>query len=147
MPIRLEAGDKDEGAKLFIPKRLLGKAKGMDAGARKPQTTVWPSPLVAAVGLTLALAVSGLGFFRLRNRPGGKGLGAVLALAAVLIAGRCPLQADAPPPPRPPAWASLEGGKVTVEVVDDGDTVRLVVPKSQLAQWAAKLKPPEKTAP
>ena len=148
VPIRLEGGGEAKEATLYIPKALLAKARRVNDDDKKPRTAVWPSPLAAVMGMALALAVSGLGFLGLRNRPGGKGLALILALAAVLIAGRSPLQANAPVPFHSgPRRVSLSGGDVRVQVVDDGDTVRLVVPKSRLAEWAARLKAPEKSAP
>lgn len=151
VPIRLETRDDAKEATLYVPKTLLGKAKRLDMGRDKARVGIWPSTVAIAIGLTLASGASGLGF-RLINRPGGKALAAILALASVLILSRCPLQANARPPPqiympRHPLKVDLPGGNATIRVVEDGDTVRVVVPKSQLTDWAARLKTPEKSAP
>ena len=144
--IRLEVGADETGAVLYLPKRLLGKAKLTDQG-KNAHAAVAPANLVGGVGLALALTVSGLGLFPILKRPGAKGRALILALAAVLIAGRCSLQAQPPAPHTELPQLTLSGGKVRVVVMDEGDAVRLVVPKAQLADWAARLKAPEKNAP
>jgi hypothetical protein len=151
VPIRLEASDEAKEATLYIPKALLSKAKRTGADGAKAHAWTAPSALVAGVGLAVALGASCLGLLRLRNRPGGLGLLSILALVVFRIVCLCTLQPNAPVPReiytrlRAPS-ADLPAGNVTVSIGDDGDAVRLVVPKSQLAEWAARLKTAEKNA-
>ena len=150
--IRLEVGDDGKEATLYLPRLLLGKAKRTDADGKQPHAAVWPSTLAVWLGLALTLAIAGRGFLPLRRRPGGKALLLILTLAAILIAGRGSLWADVAPwpfqqrRPSPPLLDPLvlAGGKIRVEVTDEGDAIRLVVPKSQLAEWATRLHVPEK---
>jgi hypothetical protein len=154
VPIRLETGGDAGQTTLFIPKALLERAKPTDPDGKKAQAVVAPSAMLALVGLTCTLSIAGLGFVVRRIGRGGAALLMILALAVILVAGRCSVRADAAPwphytprPPLTPPQLKLPAGNVTVKVVDDGDAVRLVVPKAQLADWAARLKAPEKTAP
>jgi hypothetical protein len=80
---------------------------------------------------------------------GRRSLFGVLALTAVLGAGSYVLNAEAntPPPfppvaqrPAPPTPPRLEFDDVPVEVTEDGDAIRLVVPPERLAEMHARFR-------
>ena len=92
--------------------------------------------IIVGLCLTLALGFGGMWLVR-RNGKSVRGL-ALLMAAGGTIAFTSAVWANAPPPPQPKpiALPTLYDGKVTLELVPNGDTIRLVVD----AETAAKLK-------
>jgi len=131
-PLVIEADPKVAEAKLIIPKKMLGTLKGaLDSeGADRYGSTVSPAHTIIA-GAALALALTFGGLWLVRKGPGGA-RSLSLLIGAVTFLGIGALAFANSGPPRPiekPRW-----DKVVIEVVDNGDEVKLVVNKAKLAK-------------
>jgi hypothetical protein len=133
VPLTVEASPAETEARLLVPRRLLRNAAPVARldGQR---------PLFAVLGGALLVGAGGLGLVRRRS------LVLALALAVGALAGRAALWAN-PPPWRgpilgPPNTVEVEGLRVavTVEVVEEGDMVRLLLPRALAADLARDLK-------
>jgi hypothetical protein len=145
VPFVVEVSDDAKSPRLLVPRGLLSRVKKVavrdDAGA--PRFAGRLMPLSAG----LALAFAGAGLLLVRSGAGLRRLavlvavGGALALAGLAVAVQ-PVAVPMPPPP-----IALEGA--TVEVVEEGDmqrldqgpTVRLVLPRATAADLA-KMPPP-----
>lgn len=132
--------------KLVIPRRFLQGRGALDAddGTRLAGTST--STIVAGIAIAFSLVAGGLWLAR-RNRTGGiammlaAGLG--LTVSSVLVA-------DIPPGPRPrpqPPLPVLFSGKVAVEVIAAGDTIRLVLPTAVKDKIGGNVAPAPGAAP
>jgi hypothetical protein len=129
----------DDGVKqprLEIPRKVLSNLKaaadGQDGDTRHAALLPQLHTIIAGVALSLALTFGGLWLVRSRRRATGA---AVLVAALALAAVGGVLWANVPPPLPPtqlPAGIPL-GDKATVQVVDEGDAIRLVASSKQLA--------------
>jgi hypothetical protein len=141
----IQFDDKVSEAKLVIPKQFLApKAKadlGTDdgtgiAGASKIQT------IMAGLCLALALGFGGLWMVRHRGQVSGRALGLLLGAVGFLALSTTgwadfapPVKKGTVPAPVPfPVPANLNG-KVLIEVVEKGDTVRLIINRNQMGQF------------
>jgi hypothetical protein len=123
--------DKAKTARLVIPAGLLTDDKRRaDAG--------WPLPTILA-GLALTLAFVSGGLWLARRGPARKAAAVVLLLALVAF-GTAALTANPVVRPQPePKTITLPAGitvsdKFVLEVVEKGDTVRLIVSSSMVAK-------------
>lgn len=105
--------------------------------------------MIAGVALTLALGLGGVWLIRRPGRASGRGLALLLAAGATLTAATV-VWANAAPPPRPPVPPKEKvvlpvafDGKVNLEVVVGGDTIRLVLDKDTYAAMKKDPKVPE----
>jgi len=121
--------DKAKTARLQIPQGLLTEDKRRsDAG--------WPLPTIMA-GLALTLAFVSGGLWLVRRGPARK-VAAVVLFLSLLAFGTAAVYADLIVRPRPdPKPLTLPAGltlsdKMVLEVVEKGDTVKLVVNSSML---------------
>jgi hypothetical protein len=146
----IEASDDATEARLTIPRRLLRSAKAVEQKSRADGGSISvPWTLVACTGLTLALAIAGLGLSPFRHRPAAWTVALVVGLAAGMGIG-CRLASAAEPPPANRFEVVAPGlplDKVKVEVLEKGDAVRLIVPRTQLAETARRLKEAGKKTP
>ncbi len=91
------------------------------------------SSLVFGVPLAVALTLAGCGFLGFHNRVGLRRAVVILALLAVAGTGGAVVWANAP---RPEVPATEYKGRVVLEVVDDGDTVKMIPPRDMLVPAA-----------
>ncbi len=94
--------------------------------------------LIAGVALTMGLGCGGVWLLR---RPGATSVrGAALLIASgVVLFGSAILWANGAPPPRPPAVGSIDlpvlaDGKMTLEVVTEGDSIHVILDKETYAK-------------
>ena len=105
--------------------------------------------IIAGSALAVSLALGGLWFVRGRKKPGSTALLMVIALAGVVgVASVASADLSLPkakpnPPPNPPpvpakpvvpAGIPLADAKIKIEVVEEGDTIVLVVKKEHLTK-------------
>jgi len=90
--------------------------------------------MIAGVALTLALGFGGVWLVRRNGRAGTRGLALLIAAGTTLAASTLVWANAPPPPPRPPVKEKVVlpiafDGKVNLEVVIGGDTIRLILDK------------------
>jgi hypothetical protein len=147
VPVVILTDDKVTETHLEVPKSLLASLRA-DAGepdGDSRRAGLAPLQLVVAgLALTVAISLGGLWLVRYRNRPGGRTLVVLLAVVTVLGAAGLVWANIAPPPP-PPKPVLPDGillsEKVSVDVVEKGDAVRLIVPRGDLAKVLDKAAP------
>lgn len=136
VPLSIEAGANDKPARLLIPRALLGRAaKGRRVGVLDRSL-----PL----GTALALAFGALCFFGYCGRR-KMVIGLLFLLAAGIGGGGVALVWASPPQISPKKIAlpvsvakNLSLDTVQVEIRDEGDRLRLIIPARQWAEWAKK---------
>lgn len=130
VPLVVAVDDRATEAHLIVPKKHMREIAALsgenDTAHASAGSRGWP---VIGIPLAAALAVSGLWVTGLRPRLGKRGLVVLLGMialggAAAFAWGRVQLPTPLPPPPLK--------GKVTVEIVEDGDTVKLVLNREML---------------
>jgi len=141
VPLVIEVVDgKPAPAKLVIPKKLAGTMKAaIDANSDSAVAENAPSRLptvLAGVFLMLSLAFTGLWVVRSRGIFGGKLAAGVLVGLGLLVAGTAIAWANKAPPPLPPEKAANNHDRVIIEIVDQGETVKLILHKSQVTKMA-----------
>ncbi len=135
VPVVIQTCPDGGPARLLIPRSLLGRAKKVASGERFGALEM-PIPLA----VVLMLSAGGLGLVCFRGRRFTRAPLVFLFLLAVAGAGASMLWANAPPPmpnidSHKIALPITNGkewklDKVRVEITEDGDTIRLMVPKS-----------------
>jgi hypothetical protein len=148
-PLVVAFDDAAREPRLEIPRAILGRLRasaddGADDGTRRVQGVSPWHTILGGIAISSALVLGGLWLVRSRSRTGAKAAGLLLAAAAVLTISGSLLWADIPPfgrgrPVPPPAAEKIVAGiplsdKVTIEVVDNGEAIRLVVSKGQFAK-------------
>ena len=100
--------------------------------------------MIAGAALTLGLGCGGVWLLR---RPGTASLRgvALLVAAGVTLGGSTFLWANKAPPPRPPQPAKIDlpalfDGKMTLEVLTDGDTINIILDKATYAKLQKEMK-------
>ncbi|MBL8798701.1 MAG: hypothetical protein JNM56_32705 [Planctomycetia bacterium] len=141
VPMVIEVVDgKPAPAKLVIPKQFAGNMKAaIDANNGDAVAAHQPSRLptvLAGLFLTLSLAFTGLWVVRSRGILGGKLAAVVLAVLGLLAAGGAVAWANKAPAPLPPERLANNGDRVVIEIVEQGDAVKLVLHKSQVTKMA-----------
>jgi len=136
VPVIIQADESAREPRLIVPRSLVRLAKAEKAPPALPGGhTALPVPL--AVALSLSFAVVGVGL--VCGRRMARSLVLTLALVAV---GGATLWAHPPPPVLPPLKPFPDGlpiDGVAVEFAEQGDRVRLVLPKAMMADMAKKL--------
>jgi hypothetical protein len=150
-PVNIFIDDKAKEPVLLVPRKVLASLRA-DAGEADPNTQRAALPsmhlIVAGTALAAALAFGGLWFLRGRHKPGATVLLVLIAVAGVVCVGSM-VWANVPPPvPKPPVLSVPVLGvpladKVKIQVVDDSDTIVLVVTKDQLTKVLEKSAPPK----
>jgi hypothetical protein len=138
VPLVYEMTDGNGPAKLIIPKKFAGQMKAaIDLHSSDAVAENAPSrtpAILAGVFLTLSMAFSGLWVVRSRGLVNGRTVAMILAGVALLGLGGALLWANAPPPPNlkaaPPV---VNGDRVIIEIVEQGEAVKMILPKNRMA--------------
>jgi hypothetical protein len=146
VPLVVELDEGAKAARLVIPRPLVANLHLAEGGGLdRPDALVRAQDLptmVAGVSLSLAFVFAGLKLARLRKMPNGRQVGLLLALVALGGVGATFVWANQPPnaaPPQPLAVPCLLGtSMVTVEVVEHGDTIKLIVNRAHLARFTRR---------
>lgn len=144
-PLVIEASPNVAEAKLIIPRKMLGDLKGELPLEETNPTKVAGTPrlhtIIAGSALALGLAFSGLWLVRrnqVSNRTFGLAIGGVLllGLGAAVWADKGPRPRPAPLPPNQilPQLRSPRMNNVLIEIVDKGDSIKLVINQDKLVQ-------------
>ena len=147
--------------KVDPPKKEEDPAPGQEQSQDSRQSSLPLSTMIVGLALALSLSTGGLWVARRKNTPGGMApltvlvavLGLALAGGAVVWANGAPPfrtqpkpQPQTKPQPQPevpgplPTLAKFEG--VKVEMIQEGDTIRLILPK----RMAGQIKPIPKSS-
>jgi hypothetical protein len=133
VPVVVSIDDRATEARLIVPKKHMPSVAALlpndDTARADARLFRWP---VVVIPVAAALAVSGLWLTGLRPRLGARGLAVLLGVIVLGGVGAAIAWGHPPPPPPPPPL--LLKGKVTVEVVEEGDTVKLVLPRDMLKE-------------
>jgi hypothetical protein len=134
VPIVVEVGNDLREPHLVVPKKLTSQA--IPAGSTGGPHRVGAVSLPLLAGSALALTIGGLWLTRTTRFRGM----AMLALAAAALGGA--ILIAHPPPPTPPPFMydtlpPLDG--VVVELTNDGDEIRLQLPRDVAVDLAEKL--------
>jgi hypothetical protein len=138
VPVVVSVDEKATEARLIVPKRFLKSVADLtgEGGPARAEARPFHWPIVGfLLPIGVALAGGGLWLLGVRPRVGRRGavlLGLVLlgGVGATVAWGRAQLP---PIPPHPPLK-----GQVTVEVVEEGDAVKLVLPRGMLKELVNK---------
>jgi hypothetical protein len=135
--MRIEADDNAKEPRLIVPKSLAGSAKPTSVPHSNQHGEGPIVPLPLCIAFTLSFGGIGLCLMCGRTIPR-----VLLMLLAIGVAGGAVVWADTPQPlPHNPTLHSpilpLDG--VTVEFVEVGDTIRLILPRPMVAEMAKKL--------
>lgn len=119
-----------EEPRLVMPRNLANQNAALDPLRDDQFTDVeephGPQGGTLLAGVSLALAASAAGLWLVRRSRTGPGM-ALLLVGAIGVVGSAVVYANAPPPrPQPPT--QLYSGKVAVEYVAEGNTIRLILP-------------------
>jgi hypothetical protein len=145
VPLVIVLDDSAKQPRLEIPRKVLSSLKasadGQEGDGRRVEALPVLHTIVAGVALSLAFTLGGLWLVRSRRRFTGTGAALLLAALTLTVAGGV-LWANvpAPPPPRPADPGIPLADKATVQVVDQGDAIRLVASPKQLAGVMDKLR-------
>ena len=149
-PLVVVLDDGVQQPRLEIPRKVLSNLKaaadGQDEDTRRAEALPRLHTIIAGVALSLSLTLGGLWLVRSRRRFSGA---ALLVAALALTAAGSVLGANVPAPPPPP---SVPAGipladKATVQVVDEGDAIRLVASRKQLAGVMDKVRSEKEKPP
>jgi hypothetical protein len=158
--VTIEIDENAKEPRLLIPRQLVTPRGGVgrprppeeeqaDAGPALPRLHL----IAAGLALTLAFTSGGLWLVR-RGRVSGRAM--MIAAGAVVLAGAAAVWADVgfPRPPRPnppPAPVApttiLLSEPVTVELVNQGDTIRLIGTKAMIEKIRGTPVPPPRQKP
>src|SRR4051812_21885857 len=166
----VELDEKAKGPKLIVPANMARPQlrprplPGAPKGVADKQPVAYPEVeaddagpadaprnpnhlMVAGVALTLALGLGGVWLVRRQGRPGARGLGLLLAAGGAPM-GRTGVWANVAPAPPPPKKEVVVlpvafDGKVNLEMVVGGDTIRLVLDKETYEKVKKEPKAPE----
>ena len=131
-PVYIETNPAGPQVRLVIPKKLLAHVTPWAAnpGPADNLFARWNKVLPLAAGLSLGLILVPIGLGKAKGRRLAVAIGMLLALTATCFLSQTS-RAHPPiglPPPIPPFKLS---GQVTVEVVEEGDAIRLIFNKNQ----------------
>jgi hypothetical protein len=129
VPITIALGQTTTQARLLIPRKLL-KEWQVASLDMQPQPLACGSlnkPFLALTGL-LAVGCCGLWFISGRRRWGKPAAALAVLLTLLFGLGTVSVWARAQPPVRPPLPPMKYTDRVTIEVVEEGNEVRLILP-------------------
>ena len=139
----VEVDDNIKEPRLVVPRKFAGtdkQAKPDANGSRGEAAPFWPT-IVAGLALALGFACGGLWLVRQRGHVARGTMASLIAAVTLLSVGAAVTWADRAPARRPPPQLpkSLLGqfDKISVETVEQGDQVRLIVNRQQLATLIA----------
>jgi hypothetical protein len=131
----IEVDSNAKNARLVVPRKFTSDKPGNNApgdddlSVAEPERS-WPRTAIAGVSLAAALACGGLWLVR-RGKSDGRGTAMLLAFGCLLGCSAV-AWANAGPPPRQPSpptnISELFSGKVTLEYVAEGDSIKLILP-------------------
>ena len=124
--IAIEGSDQVGETRLQIPRKLLGTLQGNSqtwGSWSLPNVPVWP----VAITLGLVLGTCALRLARGRRRFAFVGVG--LLLVSVALCDSVRVSANAPPPIGLLSRSMKVSGQVIVEIVEEGDSVKLILDK------------------
>jgi hypothetical protein len=135
VPVVIVVDDSAQQPRLEIPRKVLSSLKasadGEEGDTRRAAILPQLHTIIAGVALSLALTLGGLWLVRSRRRFTGTGA-ALLVVTLAVAAGGGALWANLPPPPPMPDPGIRLADKATVQIVDKGDAIRLIVSSKQL---------------
>jgi hypothetical protein len=142
VPLTFETVEGNGPTRVIIPKKFAGpmKAAGLDthstdAIAEQPRSRM--PAILAGLFLTLSLTFTGLWLVRSRGLVGPRTVAIILAGVAMLGLGTALVCANAPAPrPALPAPIADNGDRVIIEVVEQGDAVKVIIAKSRVQKLA-----------
>jgi hypothetical protein len=140
-PLTIEIDDKAKEPKLVIPRKLLG---AWGAPGKQERSELNLSPLhtaVVGIALTGALVFGGLWLVRSRGRFGGRGLALLVGSLVLLGAGAAAVWAEPVPIPQPKPAPAISFDKTSIEIVEQGDAVKLIVNREHLAKMSETATP------
>jgi hypothetical protein len=131
-PVHIETSADGPQVRLVIPKKLLAQMPAGTAiqGPADNLFARWNKVLPLAAGLALGLILVPIVLGKVKGRRLAAAIGLLLALTATYFPSQTS-RAHPPiglPPPIPPFKLT---GQVTVEVVEEGDAIRLIFNKNQ----------------
>jgi hypothetical protein len=137
VPLTIEIDDKATEPRLVIPRKFVAAWNATEDGVKQERADAGLPRLhtmTAGFALSGAFVFGGLWLVRFRGRFGGRGLTLLLGTMALLgVGGAAFVWANAAPPrpiPNPVNVASF--GKVPVDFVDKGDSIKLIVSRAHL---------------
>jgi len=135
VPFTIEAVDGNGPTRLIVPRKFAAGARAAldiqnDAVAEAPSKT---PTVLAGFFLTLSMVCGGLWVVRSRNVLGTHTVVGILVGVAFLAIGSAVLFANAAPF-QPVAPVRAVNDRIIIEVVENGDAVKMIVPKARLAR-------------
>ncbi|MBD0372052.1 MAG: hypothetical protein ICV60_14520 [Pyrinomonadaceae bacterium] len=152
--MRIDTDDKVKEAKLVIPRSIWQQMQAQLGGSSNPQTTAATArffnmssaqTIMSGIFLSLAFTTGGLWLMRSRRRAERIPARAVALTLALLLTGVVTAgvaYANAGPPPVARSLTSKilipelqwwgAGGEVTVEIVEEGNHIKLVIPRREI---------------
>jgi hypothetical protein len=140
VPIVIEVSDEAQRPRLIVPRKLIERARKVAVGPAAPDAPRFAgrfTPLTA--GVALALTFAGAGLLLVRRGVGTRGLTVLLALGGALIGAGLAFAVQPHAVPTPPPPVEITGA--VVEVVPEGDAVRLVLSRGAAAELAKMQSP------
>lgn len=137
VPVVIEASDTLTRPRLVIPRALLARAKKLPLTRPAAALPSRAPAVLAGLALTAALSAGGLCL----ARPKGRVLMLLVGVGCAVGAGRAFVGAHPPPPtllPPPPAEVVFD--YATIEVVERGTEMRLLVPRARLGELARNVR-------
>jgi hypothetical protein len=133
-PLVVSVDDRATEARLIVPKKHLDAVAAVlpNEGSRPIR---WP---VVGIPVAVALALGGLWLTGMRPRLSAGSLAVLLGVIVLGVAGVTAWANPAPPPMDYQAVVPPLTGKVTVEVVEEGESVHLILNRDMLKDLAAK---------
>jgi hypothetical protein len=134
VPVVIAIDDKATEAHLIVPKKHLQNvyaslAPEKDQPILAQRAAPARSSLVFGVPLAVAFGIAGCGLLGLHNRLGVRRVVTILALFAVAGMSGAVVWAKAP---RPEAAPAQYKARVVLEVVSEGETVKMILPRDML---------------
>lgn len=139
VPLVYEMADGNGPAKLIIPKKFAGQMKAaIDLHSTDAVAENSPSRMpgiLAGLFLTLSLAFSGLWLVRSRGLVSGRTVAMILVGVAMLAMGSALVWANGAAPGvfARPAVQPANGDRIIIEIVEQGDAVKMILPKNRMA--------------
>jgi hypothetical protein len=133
-PLVVSVDDRATEARLIVPKKHLGAVAAVlpNEGSRPIRWSV------VGIPVAVALALGGLWLTGLRPRLRAGSLAVLLGVIVLGVAGVTAWANPAPPPMDYQAVVPPLTGKVTVEVVEEGESVHLILNREMLKDLAGK---------
>lgn len=137
VPIEMSVDDKLEQPELHVPQSMLKTwRQAIGAGNAKRQAMEVMPTLLAGLALTLSFALSGVWLARKHGLAHGKAL--ALLITAVSLCGFLAMNVTADEALPRTVKKRHDGPTIKVVVVEKGDAIKLILPRSQMDKLAEK---------